>query len=153
MLTRNRESKTGENVLEAPTVKRVLLEASRIGARLFRNNRGLFKTLDGKRKVRAGIEANGASDCVGIIPVKITQEMVGATIGAGLWVEVKRPDWKKPRDEHERKQENFINKMNELGGIAFFITDADDLEDLIMDNLAKKIFSKCVDSKNKSDYV
>ena len=113
--------------LEAPILQETRLEASRIGCRLFRNNRGFFFTMDG-RKTRAGLEAEGASDLVGFAPITITQEMVGKTVAVLLCVETKKEGWKKPKDEHERKQENFINFINENGGIAFFLNNAADLK-------------------------
>lgn len=113
--------------LEAPVLKNVMLEASRLGFRLFRNNRGLFYTQDG-RLVRAGLEAEGASDTIGFVPVVITPEMVGRTIAVFLAVETKKPGWMKPRTETERKQENFIRFVNGHGGIGMFLSDAADLK-------------------------
>ena len=99
--------------------------------RLFRNNRGFFKTLDGKRKVRAGLEATGASDLVGIKTVTITPEMVGQDVGIFVAVEVKKSTWKKPTTKTEEEQENFIEQINKRGGIAFFCNDENKLESLI----------------------
>lgn len=118
---------------EAPVVKNTMLKASKLGLRLFRNNRGMFKTLDGKRRVRAGLEAEGASDLIGIKAVTITPEMVGKTFGVFLAVEVKKPSWKRPTTETELRQENFINQVIKRGGIGFFINNADDLEKKIDD--------------------
>jgi len=113
--------------LEAPILQETRLAASRIGCRLFRNNRGFFYTMDG-RKTRAGLEAEGASDLVGFAPVVITPEMVGRTVAVLLCVETKKSDWKKPTREHEKKQENFINFINMNGGIAFFLNNPADLK-------------------------
>lgn len=113
--------------LEAPILQQTRLEASRIGCRLFRNNRGLFFTMDG-RKTRAGLEADGASDLVGFAPVVITPDMVGKTVAVMLCVETKKSSWKKPTTEHEREQENFINFINKSGGIAFFLNNPDNLK-------------------------
>ena len=113
---------------EAPVVKRVMMKASQLGLRLLRNNRGMFKTLDGKRMVRAGLEAEGASDLVGIKTITVTQEMVGKKIGVFLAVEVKKPSWEKPSTETEREQQNFIDQIVSRGGIAFFINNHEDLE-------------------------
>ncbi len=113
---------------EAPVVKRVLMKASQLGLRLLRNNRGMFKTIDGKRIVRAGLEAEGASDLIGVKTIIITQEMVGKKLGVLMVVEVKKPSWTKPTTETEREQENFINQMVDRGAIGFFINNPDDLE-------------------------
>ncbi len=113
---------------EAPVVKRVMIRASKLGLRLLRNNRGLFQTLDGKRKVRAGLEAEGASDLIGIKTITVTEDMIGTELGVFLAVEVKKPKWKKPTTKIEKEQENFIAQIIKRGGIAFFINDAEDLE-------------------------
>jgi len=113
--------------LEDPILQQTRLEASRIGCRLFRNNRGLFFTMDG-RKTRAGLEAEGASDLVGFAPVVITPDMVGKTVAVLLCVETKKSSWKKPTTEHEREQENFINFINKNGGIAFFLNNPENLK-------------------------
>ena len=114
-------------MLEAPILQETRLEASRIGCRLFRNNRGFFYTMDG-RKTRAGLEAVGASDLVGFTPITITPDMVGKTVAVLLCVETKKSTWKKPTTEHEREQEAFINFINGNGGIAFFLNNASDLK-------------------------
>lgn len=124
---------------EAPIQSRVRMKASQIGSRLFRNNRGLFLTLDGKRKVRAGLEVPGASDLIGVTPIIITQEMVGMTLGALTVAEVKDEGWTRPTDERERDQENFIEQMESLGAIGFFITDAETLSEKIMHSIREKI--------------
>jgi len=116
---------------EAPVLKRVMMRASQLGLRLLRNNRGLFKTLDSNRKVRAGLEAEGASDLIGIKTITITEDMVGMEIGIFLAVEVKKPGWKKPTTPTEKEQQNFIDQIIRRGGIAFFINDHEALEEKI----------------------
>ena len=113
---------------ESVIVKQVMIEASRLGARLFRNNRGMFLTIDGLRKVKAGLEAEGASDCIGFTPVTITADMVGQTIAVFTAAEVKKSTWKRPSTETEMKQQNFINFVNKNGGIGFFINCAENLK-------------------------
>ncbi len=116
---------------EAPLIKKVMLKASQLKLRLFRNNRGLFYTLDKKRKVRAGLEAKGASDLIGIKTITVTQDMVGTEVGIFLAVEVKKPQWKKPSTNTEKEQQNFIDQVVKRGGIGFFINDPEDLENKI----------------------
>jgi hypothetical protein len=111
--------------------KNVQLEASRLGMRLFRNNRGMFKTLDGKRNVRAGLEVTGASDLIGITTVTVTPDMVGQKIGVFTCVEVKNPKWRNPLLPHEKEQELFIAQIRGRGGIGFFINDAKKLKESV----------------------
>ena len=47
---------------------RILNHSIEIGLNIWRNNRGLFVTLDGGRKARAGLSFNGSSDLIGIAP-------------------------------------------------------------------------------------
>lgn len=135
---------------EAPVVKRVMLEASKLGLRLLRNNRGFFFTLDKKRKVRAGLEAVGASDLIGPITITVTQEMVGMELGLFGAVEVKEPEWKETKkfNEHEEDQQNFIDQIIKRGGIGFFINNHEMLEKKIDDCLKKMI-----DRHKKKEYV
>lgn len=137
--------------LEAPVLQRVRLEASKLGYRLFRNNRGLFYTIDGVkgliaavmrgdlnsarniiknylRLVQAGLDANGSSDLIGFAPVVITPAMVGKTIAVFMCAEVKKPEWKSPTGKTEKEQENFIRFINSQGGIGFFINNSQDLK-------------------------
>lgn len=116
---------------EAPVVKRAMMEASKLGLRLLRNNRGQFYTMDKKRIVRAGLEADGASDLIGITTITITPEMVGHKIGVFTAVEVKEPGWKKPSGEHEMEQQNFIDQIRARGGFAFFLNNHENLKKLL----------------------
>lgn len=124
---------------EAPVVKKVMLKASKLGSRLLRNNRGLFKTLDGRRKIRAGLEAEGASDLIGIHTVTITPDMVGDKVGIFMAVEVKKPSWVKPSSQTEIQQQTFINQVNKRGGIAFFINDHEKLAESINKRLTREV--------------
>lgn len=87
------------------------IAASKLGARLFRNQRGQYK--DGERWISYGVGPNGASDLIGLAPVKITQEMVGTTIAIFLCVEVKKPK-ESPREDQDR----WIKAIRALGGRA-----------------------------------
>jgi len=102
------------------------MEASKHNARLFRNNRGLFLTLDGKRKVRAGLDADGASDLVGYKSIIITPEMVGKKIAVIAAVEIKKPGLKPTP-----KQKNFLRIIKEAGGISGVARCAEDVKLLL----------------------
>jgi len=83
---------------------------SREGARVFRNNVGLFTTIDG-RKVRTGL-------CVG------SADLIGWYKGRFLACEVKVPG-KKPKPH----QQNFLDQVNLSGGIGFYATSAEESVD------------------------
>lgn len=133
------EDKMSDEYLKLDKVK---LKASALGFRLFRNNRGLFRTLDNKRITKAGLDANGASDFVGIKTIEITPEMVGKSVGIFLAVEVKKTGWKGAKSQTEKDQANFIEQINKRGGIGFFCNDENELENLIAEKM-KTMFDKC----------
>ena len=97
---------------EADLSREIQIEASnKYGARIFRNNVGLFNTLDG-RKIRTGL-CEGSSDLIGW-----TKD------GRFLAIEVK-----KPKGFRRLSQKNFIEQVNKSGGIGFFAYSAEDLKE------------------------
>ncbi len=92
-----------------------------------RNNSGALKDKDG-RVVRFGLnnisdKQNAefkSSDRIAIMPVTITPEMVGKTVGIFMAVEMKKEGWKFTGKDREVGQQNFIDYINARGGIAFF---------------------------------
>lgn len=85
----------------------IRLELSKIGAIVFRNNVGLFLTEDG-RKIRTGL-------CIG------SADLIGWYKGKFLAIEVKQPGKNATPD-----QQNFINQVNDSGGIAFVAHSVDE---------------------------
>lgn len=96
---------------ESNISKRIMLQLSK-SCRVFRNNVGLFTTNTGA-KVKTGL-CKGSSDLIGWHTVVITPGMVGKKIGIFLAVEVKSS-----KGRASEGQLNFIDKVNESGGIAF----------------------------------
>lgn len=113
---------------EATVSNNVRLEASRLGARLWRNNVGACKDERG-RLVRYGLcneskQMNNtikSSDLIGVRPVVITGDMVGSTIGQFVARECKAGDWKYRGDPHELAQLRFLELVVALGGDACFV--------------------------------
>lgn len=87
---------------EADIQALVMMELSRLGAVVWRNNTGAYK--DGTRYIRYGL-------CVG------SSDLIGMYNGRFLAVEVKQPN-KKPT----KAQETFLKIVNENGGIGFVAT-------------------------------
>lgn len=104
------------------------LHASKVGARMWRNNSGAYKDRRG-RLVRYGLcndsevlnEAIKSSDLVGCTPVRVTLDMVGSIIGQFTAVECKRVGWTWTGNEHERAQLAYLTLVYSLGGRAFFV--------------------------------
>jgi len=90
----------------------VQMEASQMGGRLFRNNVGLYLSLDGMRKVKAGL-CKGSSDLIGFFPKEITKNDVGKVYAIFTAIETKAK-----RGKLSKVQENFIKLVQKNGGIA-----------------------------------
>lgn len=103
---------------ETNILKETMMEASKLGLVVFRNNRGLFYTLDKKRKVRAGIEMNGSCDLIGWTKIKIDSSMVGKYIAVFTAIEVKTE-----KGVLSKEQAHFIKKSSEDGAMSFEIRD------------------------------
>ena len=113
---------------EAGVQQRERLVAAKIGAMLWRNNSGVLQN-DRGDYVRYGLGNDSSkinkvmksSDLIGINPIRVTQQMVGDTIGQFVAVECKKPGWTfRPNNEHEQAQLNFITLVNQLGGDGRF---------------------------------
>lgn len=111
---------------ETNLFNRIRLATSRLGARMFRNNRGLFLTLDGERKTRAGLEPNGSSDAIGWTPVTITPAMVGQKVAVFTAIEIKTGSVPVTED-----QSNYVDQVNKAGGLAGIAYDESDAIDII----------------------
>ena len=107
---------------ESNVFKECQMAAARLGATLLRNNRGLFLTLDGKRKVESGLGAAGSSDGIGWHTVTITPEMVGQRVAVFLAVETKSKGGRATAD-----QARFLRVVREAGGIAVLAYSPDDV--------------------------
>lgn len=103
---------------EAALQQRVRLEAARVGWLLWRNNSGMLPDRNG-RPVRFGLANDGPStpyasaDLIGVGPG-----------GLFLAVECKAPGWRGVRTEHERRQEAFLRRVCQSGGIGLFCADS-----------------------------
>lgn len=125
---------TGGNMSEAAITQRVRLRASQQGARLWRNNVGVWID-DRGVPVRYGLcnESAGqnkklkSSDLIGITPVLILPDMVGLTLGVFTAYELKAGDWKYSNSKREQAQFSYINLVSSMGGIAKFINSEDQL--------------------------
>ena len=119
--------KTAET--EQGVQQRERLTASLKGGRLWRNNSGAYCD-DRGVWVRYGLCNDSkainahckSSDLIGIMPVEITEQMVGDVIGQFTAREVKKPGWKYRGTPREVAQAHFITIVNQLGGDGRFVS-------------------------------
>lgn len=119
---------------ESIVQQEIQIAAMYYGCTLLRNNSGACMDETG-RLVRYGLgnvspkQQTASSDLIGITKITITPDMVGKTIGVFTAIEVKKEAWNcnKKLDEHETKQNNFLQWVRSLGGLAFFANKVDDL--------------------------
>jgi len=115
-----------QDASEASITNIVRVEASKKGCRLWRNNVGATKTENGWIRYGLANESGKmnkyikSADLIGIRPVMITQEHIGATIGQFISREVKAANWTYKKTEHERAQLRWIELITGLGGDACF---------------------------------
>lgn len=125
---------TTQPTSEAAVQVQIRLEATRQGARLFRNNVGVLYDARGV-PVRYGLcnessaqnKALKSSDLIGLRPLTVTSDMVGRTIGQFMAVEVKHSAWKWSGNSHEEAQIRFLQLVESLGGYGKFVTDPSQL--------------------------
>lgn len=131
---------------EQAATDQVLLGASEVGARLLRNNSGGFYD-DNGRFIHFGLGNDGSTaskemafgDYIGGTPVTITPEMVGKKIFVFTMIEVK-PACKlhssvkkalKGGNSREAKQLRAIEWVRDNGGIAWFASTKQDVQQVI----------------------
>ncbi len=145
-------------VIEQPSVKRVSKPRAereagvtdalkdwrkyRPDVRLWRNNVGFYK--DGNREIRYGL-CPGSTDFVGLKSITVTPGLVGKTIGVFFAVELKAPG--KAAEEH---QQQWIDDVRNMGGIAGVATSAADVEEMLARWLAKQCGDERLAQKNNS---
>lgn len=118
---------------ESSVQAEIRLLASQRGWRLFRNNVGVMTREDGV-PVRFGLANDSramnqtykSGDLIGIMPLVITPEHVGHTIGVFTSIEVKHPDWKPSEsDERYAAQCRWRDLVLSLGGYAVITNRSD----------------------------
>jgi hypothetical protein len=112
----------------------VRLEASAKGGRLWRNNVGVLRDSKG-RPVRYGLCNDSprmnaslkSADLIGPMPVIVTPDMIGQTIGRFTSREVKAADWHYTGTDREIAQLKWAALVNSLGGDAKIVNSTGSL--------------------------
>lgn len=107
--------------------RQIQVALSRGPIRLFRNNVGSFRTLDGMRVVRCGL-APGSADLIGFTRIKIRKQDIGKTLAVFTSIEVKRP-----RGRQGAAQRRWLALVDFAGGIGGFARSVEEAKDVIRD--------------------
>lgn len=108
------------------------MRASELGMRLMRNNSakgwvgkavvsGKTVVIHDARRLHAGLGV-GTGDLIGWVPVKITQDMVGATVAVFANIEVKTA-----KGVIRSEQQAFNDIVQKSGGVSAIVRSADEL--------------------------
>lgn len=81
-----------------------------------------FVTIRNARRVRVGIPGPGGSDLIGLKTVSIKPEHIGQNLAVFVAVEVKSK-----RGRVTLEQQNFINLIRRMGGLAIEARSPDDI--------------------------
>ena len=126
-------------MLEANVKNLIMLELSKLGSTVFRQNVGqawvgkkIIKgakgtvIIEGAMPITMGL-TTGSSDLIGWTPVEITAEMVGAKVAVFTAIECKRSSGGKT----SMKQNHFIRRVKQDGGIAGVASSPDAAGDIL----------------------
>lgn len=88
--------------------------------------------------IQTGMGAHGIPDRIACVPVKITPEMVGQTVGLFVGVEAKRPGRRGEKNAGATGQQ--INQLREIidaGGVALLVDGQEDVD--FLNDMFKKL--------------
>ncbi len=118
-----------ELISEATLLRRVLVRASQLGARLFRNQVGRYRLArpecrecQSRGRVIASGLCVGSSDLIGWRSITVTPEMVGQQIAVFVAAELKGTEGKLSVE-----QQQFLSVVNAAGGRGLIVRSVDDL--------------------------
>ena len=98
---------------------------TRTDLRLFRNNTGTLPDPRTGRPVQFGL-ARGSADLIGLRTVTITPDMVGQQVAVFTSIEVKTP-----KGRPTAEQQNWLNMVRSLGGIAGIARSVRDANEIL----------------------
>ena len=109
-------------MVEAELYSQIVVAASRLGVRLWRNNVGVFRPQDkGSRYIRTGL-CPGSADLIGMRTVQVGDAEVGQFVA----IEVKLPG-KSPT----KIQRDFLAMVLDQGGLAGCVHSVEEAETLL----------------------
>lgn len=119
---------------EAAVGSHTRLNVAKAGGLLWRNNVGAMQDASGNF-IRFGLANESkavnakvkSSDYVGIMPILISPEHVGMTIGQFIAIETKEPGWKFSGNAREIAQRKYLELVVSRGGRGSFTNGVDEL--------------------------
>lgn len=119
-----------KNIMNERSIQNTIrITHSKGDCRLFTNDQGIAKLPNGQT-IRFGL-GNDTSDLVGPKTIIITKEMVGKPVAVMTWIEVKVPG------KHATKeQQQFLDKMIDMGCIAGEAHSPEEVQNLFDNYLA-----------------
>jgi hypothetical protein len=114
-------------VTETTLMRKIQVAASRVRARLFRNNCGALMNKQGTW-VKFGVASPGGSDLIGFVPRAVTSKDIGKTIAVFAACEVKIPG-----NKLTKEQQAFLDMVNASGGIGFVARSVEEALGVIED--------------------
>lgn len=106
----------------------VMMRLSEMGHRIWRNNNGAAKDTSG-RFIRYGLANTSAK-----VSARLkSSDLIGIQCGTGrlISIEVKCEGWVYKGNDHEAAQKRWLDLIIKNGGIAGFISDVHQLNDLM----------------------
>lgn len=122
---------------EADIQREVMIELSRMGAVVWRNNTGAYVGWDTVRKCLAMLRQGRIAACIkflkSLYPIKGglcvgSADIIGLWKGTFLAVEIKTP-----KGRLTEAQKNFLNTVNANGGIGFVARKKEDVKKFLTD--------------------
>ena len=120
---------------ESPLLRKILLRASALGMRLFRNQTGKYQLPDG-RWLSSGL-CVGSSDLIGWTPVVVTESMVGTTVAIFTAIETKVG-----HNVASSAQSKFLAAVVAAGGLARVARTVEDIESVTQGVVADAVPSR-----------
>jgi len=103
----------------------IQMAISKMGHRVFRNVRGMFLTLKTKKKIKAGLMADGSGDLIGFKVVIITPDMVGSKFA--LFVSIEDKIGKGRPSPQQIKWRDMVLANGGIAGIVWSVEEAVEL--------------------------
>lgn len=118
--------------LETNIQNSILLELSSAGHLVWRNQVGVFRGAHDERRIRVGVPGQG--DIMAVVPLTITEDMVGQTVGLAVNVEVKTH---RQGSRQSAQQKRWEAAWRERGGLYLIARSAHESASLLTSLLSR----------------